>query len=102
MTILAHPHEVTVSEAAQRGVAGLITDAEQGSDVVVTRHHRPVAVVMAYQRMEELSAATDDLLDLAVVLARQATDSGGRTSFDDVLRAFGHTRESLAAATSDE
>ena len=37
-----------------------------------------------------------DLRDLALVLSRVATDSGRRTSLDDVIAAYGHTRESLA------
>jgi prevent-host-death family protein len=96
MTILAHPQEMSVTEAAQRGVAGLVTEAEHGTDVVVTRHRRPVAAVIAYSRLEELSRAAEDLRDLALALARKATDSGERTTLDDVLRAYGQTRESLA------
>jgi len=102
MTLLAHPHEMTVTEATQRGVAGLVTDAEQGTDVVVTRRHKPVAVILAYEHLAELSRAAEDLRDLALVLARSATDSGRRTSLEDVLAAFGHTRESLAAMPDDE
>jgi hypothetical protein len=43
-----------------------------------------------------------DSRDLALVLARSATDSGGRTSFDDVLVASGHTRDSLASIKTDD
>ena len=102
MDLLLDPHKMSVTEAAQRGVAGLVTEAEQGSDVVVTRHQRPVAAVIAYYRLEELSQAAEDLRDLALVLARHATDSGARTSFDDVLHAFGHTHDSLAALPDTE
>ncbi len=87
---------MSVTEATQRGVAGLVTEAEQGTDVVVTRHKRPVAAVIAYHRLEELAQAAEDLRDLALALARQVSDTGERTSFDEVLRAYGHTRESLA------
>jgi prevent-host-death family protein len=97
MGILARQKEMTVSEATQRGVAGLVTEAERGSDVVVTRHRRPVAVVVAYQRLEELSQVAEDLRDLALALARHAVDDGRRTSLDAVLEAYGHTKESLAA-----
>jgi hypothetical protein len=45
----------------------------------------------------ELEEVEADLGDLALVLARAAIDTGRRTSFDEVLTAFGHTRESLAA-----
>jgi prevent-host-death family protein len=102
MTFLAHSHVLTVTEASQRGVAGLVAEAEQGADVVVTRHRRPVAAVVAYHRLEELAQAAEDLRDLALVLARTADDSGTRTKFDDVLKAFGHTRESLATLSDDE
>ncbi|WP_216896592.1 type II toxin-antitoxin system Phd/YefM family antitoxin [Nocardia alni] len=96
MSILRNTYEISVSDAAQRGVAGLVADAEHGADLVVTRHHRPVAAVVSMDRLAELDRAESDLRDLALVLARTATDSGNRTSLNAVLGAFGHTRESLA------
>lgn len=102
MTVLQNPHEVSVTEAAQRGVAGLVADAEKGSDLVVTRRHRPVAAVVSMGRLAEIEEAAADLRDLALVLARAVTDAGRRTSLDDVLEAFGQTRESLAALADDE
>lgn len=86
--------EITVSEATKRGVAGLMADAER-HDIVVTRRHHPVAAVVSMRRLAELEALSDDLRDLALVLARSATDGGNRTSLDVVLEAFGHTRQSL-------
>jgi antitoxin (DNA-binding transcriptional repressor) of toxin-antitoxin stability system len=97
MAVLHNPRELTVTEAAQRGVAGLVADAERGSDLVVTRRHHPVAAVVGIGRIAELEEAAADLRDLALVLARAATDTGRRTSLDEVLAAFGHTRESLDA-----
>lgn len=88
---------MTVSDAARRGVAGLVADAEGGTDIVVTRRNQPVAAVVSMQRLAELDELVADLTDLALVLARQATDSGQRTSFDDVLDAFGYTRDELEA-----
>lgn len=102
MTVLHNPREVSVTEATQRGVAGLVADAERGSDLVVTRHHRPVAAVVGIRRLTELEGAAADLRDLALVLARAVTDTGRRTSLDDVLAAFGHTQESLDALPDDE
>jgi antitoxin (DNA-binding transcriptional repressor) of toxin-antitoxin stability system len=96
MAILHAPHELSVTEAAQRGVAGLVADAEQGADLVVTRRHHPVAAVVSMKRLAELDEAAEDLRDLALVLARTVSDTGRRTSLDEVLAAFGHTRESLA------
>lgn len=91
-----------MTDATKRGVAGLVADAEHGADLLVTRHHRPVAAVVGVDRLKEIEEAAADLRDLALVLARVVTDSGRRTSFDDVLAAFGHTRESLAAVEDDE
>jgi hypothetical protein len=102
MAILRNPREVSVTEATRRGVAGLVADAEQGSDLVVTRRHHRVAAVVGIGRLAELEEVEADLRDLALVLARAVTDAGGRTSLDDVLTAFGHTRESLDALPDDE
>lgn len=82
--------------------ATLVADAERGSDVVVTRRHQPVAAVVSMRRLKEIEEAAADIADLALVLARSVTDTGERTSFDDVLKAFGLTRQSLAALPDDE
>jgi antitoxin (DNA-binding transcriptional repressor) of toxin-antitoxin stability system len=102
MGFLNDVREVTVTEATQRGVAGLVSDAERGTDFVVTRRQRPVAAVVGMDRLAELETAVEDLRDVALVLARMVTDNGRRTSLDDVLAAFGHTRESLAALPDDQ
>jgi prevent-host-death family protein len=102
MTVLQDANQITVTEAAKRGVAGLVADAEQGEALVVTRHHRPVAAVVGIRRLAEYEEVITDLRDLALVLARSVSDSGQRTSLDDVLEAFGHTRETLAAVEDDE
>jgi prevent-host-death family protein len=102
MTILRDAHELSVTEASQRGVAGLVADAEQGADLVVTRRSHPVAAVVGIARLESLETAESDLRDLALVLTRAATDTGRRTSLDDVLAAFGHTRDSLAELPEDD
>ncbi|MGA4995234.1 type II toxin-antitoxin system Phd/YefM family antitoxin [Nonomuraea bangladeshensis] len=96
MTVLHDVTELSVTEAARRGVARLVADAEQGADLVVTRRHQPVAAVVSIRRLKELEEAAADLRDLALVLARSVTDTGERVSLDEVLAAFGHTRESLA------
>ncbi|MET8797337.1 hypothetical protein ABZV91_12970 [Nocardia sp. NPDC004568] len=85
--IMCNTRELSVSDAAQRGVAGLVADAEGGTDLFVTRHHRPVSAVVGMDRFAELDRAESDLRDLALVLARAATDNGNRTSLDDELRA---------------
>ena len=102
MTVLNQPHEMTVTDATKRGVAGLVADAERGDDILVTRRNRPVAAVLGVRRLAELDEIQADLRDLSLVLARAATDSGRRTSLDEVLDAFGHTRESLADVPDED
>ncbi|MFI0236793.1 type II toxin-antitoxin system Phd/YefM family antitoxin [Streptomyces sp. NPDC016845] len=102
MTILRDAQEMSVTEASQRGLAKLVSEAEQGSDLVVTRRHKPVAAVVGIDRLTELERAASDLNDLALVLSRGLTDPGRRTSLDDVLAAFGQTRETLSAQDDDE
>ena len=46
--------ELSVSAASARGVARLVADAAHGDEVVVTRHHRPVAAVVGLERLREL------------------------------------------------
>jgi len=102
MAALADARALSVTEATKRGVAGLVADAEDGADLVVTRHHQPVAAVVGLRRLAEIEEAAADLRDLALVLSRAVTDTGRRTSLDDVLAAFGHTRESVAAIEDDD
>ena len=102
MSAPARRHELSVTAATKRGVAGLAADAERGDDVIITRHRKPVAAVISIERLLELNELKADLRDLALVLSRAATDTGRRISYDDVLAAFGHTRESIAALPDDD
>lgn len=95
MTLLHDTHELSVTEAAQRGVAGLVAEAEQGADLIVTRRNKAVAVMIGIDRLAELESAASDLYDLALVMARSATDSGRRTSLEDVLAAYDLTIDDL-------
>lgn len=102
MDALEISESVSVTDAGKRGIAGLVADAEGGHAVIVTRRNRPVAAIISAERLAELGAVSADLRDLALVLARAATDTGERTSIEDVLAAFGHTRESLEALPEDD
>ncbi|SFR09270.1 prevent-host-death family protein [Lentzea waywayandensis] len=102
MDALNEARELTVTEATERGVAGLIADVEKDGLVVITRHGRRVAAVVPMSPLIELDEVAADLRSLALALVRSAADSGRRTSFDDVLAAFGHTRESLAGVKEDD
>jgi prevent-host-death family protein len=83
------PRELlSVSAASARGVARLVADAAAGSEVVVTRHHRPVAAVVGIERLHDLDELTADLRDLALVIARSADDRGHHIPLDRVREAF--------------
>jgi prevent-host-death family protein len=92
-----HPHVVSVTEAASRGVPGLVKDAESGQDVVVARHGRPVAAVVSMRRLEQMQTLEQDLRDVALVLTRAATDTGARVGLDEAITAFGFDRAELEA-----
>ena len=81
--------DLSVSSASARGVARLVADAAAGDEVVITRHHRPVAAVVGIEQLRELDDLAADLRDLALVIARAADDDGGRTPLDDVTATFG-------------
>ncbi|WP_055525050.1 type II toxin-antitoxin system prevent-host-death family antitoxin [Streptomyces graminilatus] len=94
MSILReNPTVLSVTEATGKGVAGLVKAAEAGEDIMVERHHKPVAAVIGVERLRRLEELEEDLLDGLLVLTRAATDSGGRSSLDDMLRRFGVDRE---------
>ena len=95
MTSLTDLHALTVTEANSRGIARLVKDAENGENVVVSRHGTPVAAVVGVSRLGELQELERDLRDLALVLTRAATDTGGRTDLDAAFERYGYTRTEL-------
>ncbi|MGJ5890333.1 prevent-host-death family protein [Streptomyces sp. V2] len=98
MSILReNPTVLSVTEATGKGVAGLVKAAEGGEAVMVERHHKPVAAVIGIERLRKLEELEEDLTDALLVLTRAATDTGERTSLDEVLRTFGVDREGLEA-----
>ncbi len=54
------------------------------------------------QRLEELRALEGELREMALVLARNATDDGVRIGLDDAIEAFGFTRAELESELEDE
>lgn len=95
MTIHITERSISVSTANQRGVSGLLRDAENGSDVIVERHGQPVAAIIGLWRLAELIKLEADLRSAALVLTRAATDTGVRTDLDTVIATFGFDRAEL-------
>ena len=95
-------YSLSVSAATKRGIAGLARDAETGSSITVERNHRPVAAIIGVSELHRYQEAERDLRDLAVVLIRTATDSGERTSLDDVFSRFGFDRATLEREVDED
>jgi prevent-host-death family protein len=97
VTVLDHPHVVSVSDAAKCGVPRLVKDVEHGEDIVVERHGKAVAAVVSMRHLNELRRLEADLREAALILSRAATDTGHRTELDEALTAFGFDRAELEA-----
>lgn len=86
-----------IAEASRRGVSKLVADAENGHATILRRHAEPVAAVISFHELQRLQGLERDLVDVALVLARAATDSGRRTSLDAAIESLGFTRDQLAS-----
>ncbi len=97
MSIFAASEAVQITEAGRRGVSKLVADAEAGHTTVLRRRAEPVAAVVSYRDVQRLADLERDLTDVALVLARAASDSGNRSALDDVISSYGYTRQQLAS-----
>lgn len=86
-----------IAEASRRGVSKLVADAENGHATILRRHAEPVAAVISFHELQRLQGLERDLVDVALVLARAATDSGRLTSLDEAIESLGFTRDQLAS-----
>ncbi|HWC34119.1 MAG TPA: type II toxin-antitoxin system Phd/YefM family antitoxin [Mycobacteriales bacterium] len=96
-------HLLNITEANNRGISRLASDAESGHEYVLLRNSKPVAAVVSMTRMErlqQLEEVEEDLRLMTVALARTITDNGNRTSFDKLLAHFGIVEDDLV--TPDE
>ena len=86
---------LTVTQATELGVSGIIREAADGHDVVVQKHGVPVAAVVSMKRFEEIDELERDLRSAALVITRLATDKGKRTTLDQLISSFGFDRTEL-------
>jgi antitoxin (DNA-binding transcriptional repressor) of toxin-antitoxin stability system len=94
---LAEAAPMPIAAASRRGVSKLVTDAENGHATILQRHAEPVAAVISFQELQRLQGLERDLVDVALVLTRAATDSGRRTSLDETIESLGFTRDQLTS-----
>jgi Antitoxin Phd_YefM, type II toxin-antitoxin system len=83
---------ISISDASNRGVSKLVTDAENGRPQVLMRNSKAVAAVVnidSMDRLQRLDELEDDLRLLSIALVRAAADSGRRYDLDDVLAEVG-------------
>lgn len=88
---------MSITEASRTGVSGLVSSAESGQDISLSRHGHVVAEVVSASEIEGLRRDRETLRDAALVMARFATDSGVRTDLDSAMEAFGINRSELEA-----
>lgn len=92
---------MSITEANRSGLSGLVSAAEKGEEVALSRHGRVVAEVISSEEARALRADRETLRDAALVMTRLATDSGNRTDLDDVMASFGIDRADLEQEIAD-
>jgi len=84
---------IEIGAASARDISALVSDAERGRPTVLRRHTNPPSS-SAIPRCVGCRPLRD-LVDVALVLSRCATNDGTRASLTEVVEAFGYTREQL-------
>lgn len=88
---------MSISKAASKGLAALVTSAEEGNPTQLLKSGRVVAEIDSTEEFSALRQDRDTLHDAALALARLATDTRTRTDLDQALELFGLTRDELEA-----
>lgn len=91
---------LSITEANHAGISGLVSSAEAGQEIGLSRHGRVVAEVVGADEIAQLREDRENLRELALLLTRVATDSGVRTSLDDAMAEFGIERDDVEAELS--
>jgi prevent-host-death family protein len=102
MVVFIGERSISVTSASERGVSGLLKDAEAGADIVVERHGHPVAAIVSVRRLNELAQLEADVRSAALVLARAGSDDGRRTDLDDLITSLGFDRKELESELDAE
>lgn len=86
---------LSVSEAVQKGVSGLIREAHSGHDIVIEKHGHPMAVVVSVDRFSVIKSLEEDLRSVLLISTRMVTDDGARHSLQEVCESLGFDLEEL-------
>lgn len=87
---------ISVTEASNRGISGLVTDAEQGNSKIIVRNSKPVAAVVSIAQYDRLAEIEENLTLMVAALARIAGDTGERRDFADVVADLGFDMSELS------
>ena len=85
----------SITDANHVGISGLVSSAESGRVVTLSRHGKPVAEIVSREAMDLLRRDRETLRDVVLIMTRMVTDSGNRTELDDAMEAFGINRDEL-------
>lgn len=88
---------MSITEANRTGLSGLVSSAEAGDDIALSRRGKIVAEVVGTEELADLRRDRETLRDVALVMTRMATDTGHRTDLDAAMSAFGIDRADLEA-----
>ena len=86
---------MSITEASRAGISALAAAAQRGDDIALARHGRVIAEVVGSDELADLRRDRDVLRDAALVMARFATDDGGRTELDALIDSLGFSRTEL-------
>ena len=87
-----HRDIIPIKDVNDRGTSWLVSEAQRGRTMLITRNSRPAAVVTnveGVERLEQLDELIENLQLLTVAIIRQATDTGDRHDLDDVVEELG-------------
>ncbi|MGO1181471.1 MAG: type II toxin-antitoxin system Phd/YefM family antitoxin [Micrococcaceae bacterium] len=91
-----------MAEASRVGISALVSAAESGEEITLSRHGRVVAKLVTEREIQQLRKDRELLQEATLVMARFATNTGARTDLDDALEAFGFDRSQLEAELDGE
>lgn len=80
---------ISVSDASNRGISGLVADAESGTAQVIIRNSKPAAAVVSIAELDRIEDMHENAILLIAALARELTDTGKRHDLDNIAADFG-------------
>ena len=86
---------LTVTQATELGVSGIIREATDGHDVVVQKQGIPVAAVVSMKHFDQIMHLEDELSTAALIIGRLGSDLGERRTLDEIISLFGLDRSDL-------